>query len=211
MHCLPNRLRWLDWRQVFGASRPAGGEQRRLLMQTLRHALRCVLGACLAYWLALLLHLPNPVWAPMSALIVSQETPAATRKSVRGRFGGTLLGVAAALAVYAIGMYLPAFSTMWQMAAAVAVCALCVRGRPAMRVCLWTVPLVLLDNDSGTSDLLTGMFRSLDVVLGSLLGGVFHDTEDAIFNRLACWTRRLVRIMRVASARAARHRGPLAD
>jgi uncharacterized membrane protein YccC len=206
MPSLPKRPFPFDWRRVVALFPPATAERRRLVMRSLRHALRCVLGACVAYWLALLLHLPNPVWAPMSALIVSQETPDATRKSMYGRFNGTVFGVAIALAAYAVGMYVPVFSTMWQMAAAVALCAICVRGRPAMRVCLWTVPLVLLDNDPGGSDLMTGTFRALNVILGALVGGVFHNTEDAIVHRITCRIRRFLRTMLVASGRATQHR-----
>lgn len=184
---------WLSWwRRTPDALHPSNAPKGRFpfpLHHPSRFVVRCVLSATLSYWLALLAHLANPVWAPMSALIVSQETLAATRASVRGRFAGTLLGVAAALTAHAIAIRVPTFSLTAQMAAAVAVCALCARGRPAMRACLWTVPLVLLGAEPDTTDFLTAISRSVEVVLGALVGGACHDAEDRIARAVALWHR----------------------
>jgi uncharacterized membrane protein YccC len=62
----------------------------------IRFVVRCALVASLAYVVAEHIGLPQPVWAPISALVVTQESVTATLSSIHGRFFGTLLGVSSA-------------------------------------------------------------------------------------------------------------------
>src|SRR4030088_684490 len=58
-----------------------------------RFVIRCATAASLAYELARLVGLQHPVWAPISALIVSQESVAATPDSIHGRLVGRFIGL----------------------------------------------------------------------------------------------------------------------
>lgn len=145
-------------------------------------AVRCSLSAVLAYVVALRLGLPYPVWAPMSALIVSQEDLKTTRHAVTGRIAGTALGVAIAMIVAKFGDVV-SLSEWVQLSLGVGICALCAKGRPAMRVSLWTCPLVLLTQIPSLSTEMTGLFRGSEVIIGAIVGGLAHLVED--------WLRRL--------------------
>ena len=57
-------------------------------------AARAMASAVLSYGAALALALPQPVWAPVSALVVAQDRLPDTLRSFRGRLIGTALGVA---------------------------------------------------------------------------------------------------------------------
>lgn len=142
-----------------------------------RFALRCSLSAVLSYLAALAIGLPYPVWAPMSALIVSQEDLRTTSHAVIGRILGTALGVTIALAVVVLGHRI-GLGEMGQLAVGVAICAFCAKGRPAMRVSLWTCPLVLLTQAPTLSAEMTGLFRGSEVIIGAIVGGLAHFVED---------------------------------
>jgi uncharacterized membrane protein YccC len=153
---------------------------------TIRHTmftLRCAASAAAAYLLAEWVGLLHPVWAPMSALIVSQERLADTRASLTGRILGTLLGMAAAVLVdtltrpWGIDMSL-------QIAAAVAICAAIARTRPQLRVSMWTGPIVLLTPSMATSVMVVALFRGLEVILGSIVGVVLHWAAERILQRI---------------------------
>ena len=141
-------------------------------------AARCAAAGTLAYLLATTAGLPHPVWASMSSLIVSQESFDATRRSIVGRVIGTSVGAAVAVAVgeVAIRVGLPLAA---QIAVAVGLCALFVKGRPSLRVCLWTCPVVLLTAAPGSPVEYTGWMRGCEVILGALTGGLIHGFEQA--------------------------------
>lgn len=143
--------------------------------------LRCALAAALANLAAELLGLSHSVWASMSALIVSHEKLSSTRAQVTGRIAGTVIGALVALAVHRLGAPL---GTNLQLALAVAVCALIASGRPTLRVCLWTCPLVLLTASPEESPEFTAMSRAVEVLLGAVIGGAMHYVEAALLRRL---------------------------
>lgn len=168
---------------------PARALWLRTFLDFGRFALRCSLSAVLSYLVALQFGLPYPVWAPMSALIVSQEDLKTTRHAVIGRILGTALGVAVALLVVALGNRIE-LSEMGQLAAGVGLCALCAKGRPAMRVSLWTCPLVLLTQTPSLSTEMTGLFRGSEVIIGAIVGGFAHFAEDCLRRGAAMATSR---------------------
>lgn len=148
-----------------------------------RFVARCTLAATLSYFFAASVHLPHPVWAPMSALIVSQESLKETRNSVLGRFVGTLLGLVVALAVNQLGILIGTSPTL-QIAVAVAICATCAKERPSIRVCLWTAPLLLATTTAATPPEATALFRGCEVVIGAAVGGVLHFAEERLLVRV---------------------------
>ncbi len=139
----------------------------------LAFALRCAASGALPYLLATGIGLPHPVWASMSSLIVSQENFDATRHSLVGRVIGTIVGAMVAILVSAVADQVGA-GTALRIAAAVGLCALCAGGRPSIRVCLWTCPLVLLTAVPGSSVEHAGLIRGSEVILGALSGGLIH-------------------------------------
>lgn len=161
-----------------------------------RFVLRCAVAASLAYLFASWVGLLHAVWAPISALIVSQESLSATQSSVLGRFVGTLIGVLVALLVHRLGE-LAEISLTPQIAIAVAICAICAKERPSIRVCLWTVPLVLVTPTPSASAEVTAFFRGCEVVIGATIGSLIHLFEERL---LVPFVRRLWR-------RYARRRG----
>lgn len=161
--------------------------------------LRCVTSAVLAYLFALHVHLPNPVWAPVSALVVSQERLDATHSSVIARFIGTLCGVVVALTVHEIGKRF-GLSQLGEVGITVAVCAIYAKGRPGLRVCLWTGPLVLLSGAPGVSNEFAALCRAAEVLLGAGVAGLLHLVEE----HATGWTTHALRLARAAAWRARR-------
>lgn len=139
--------------------------------------LRCALSAALACWASDALGLSHTVWASMSALIVSHEKISSTRAQVSGRIAGTVIGAFVALLVHRLGMGLPVTS---QLAIAVGICALIASGRPTLRVCLWTCPLVLLTASPAESPEIAALSRTAEVLLGAVIGGAMHYLEAAL-------------------------------
>jgi uncharacterized membrane protein YgaE (UPF0421/DUF939 family) len=142
---------------------------------------RCSGAATLSYVLSGAIGFPHSVWAAMSAVIVSQTKLGDTQSSVSGRIAGTIIGVGVAIAVglaaetsyLAIGMPV-------QIALAVAICAAIAHKRPGLRVCMWTVPIVLLTASPLTPIIAAGFYRGSEVVLGGVVGGIFHLVTERI-------------------------------
>ncbi|MDB5774901.1 MAG: rane protein [Herbaspirillum sp.] len=139
----------------------------------LAFAARCAAAGALSYLLATGVGLPHPVWASMSSLVVSQESFDATRHSIVGRVVGTIAGAVVAILVSEVAHQV-GVGTAPQIAAAVGLCALFARGRPSIRVCLWTCPVVLLTASPGSSIEHAGLMRGSEVILGALSGGLIH-------------------------------------
>jgi len=138
--------------------------------------LRCILSATLSCWLSSALGLDHIIWAAMSALIVSQENFEATRRHVGGRIAGTCIGAAVALLIHQL--LIPFHPTqVTEIALAVGICASIAWGRPVLRVCLWTCPLILLMTSSLETPGLTAWSRTVEVFLGALIGGLLHYLE----------------------------------
>ncbi|MDR3388510.1 MAG: hypothetical protein P4L92_15790, partial [Rudaea sp.] len=60
-------------------------------------------------------------------------------------------------------------------------------GRPILRVCLWTCPLVLLTGSENESPEITALSRTIEVFLGALVGGVLHYLEVMMIRRLGIY------------------------
>ena len=144
--------------------------------------LRCSLAGTMGYLAATALGLPHPVWACMSALIVSQEKLTDTRASLTARVAGSLIGVAVAIAIHYVTSPLTLEPAV-PLAAGIAICAIIARGRPGLRVCMWTCAIVLLT--AGEADVPhTAFYRGSEVLMGAVIGGLLHTVSAFTVNRL---------------------------
>lgn len=139
---------------------------------------RCAAAATLSYTASLWLGLPHPLWAPMSALIISQNKLHDTRASLRGRILGTLLGVGVAVVVDGWGAW-GHVDLAGQIAVAVAICAVFARGLGWARVSMWTAPIVLLTPTENASIPIVALYRGGEVVVGCLVGAAMHLLAEA--------------------------------
>ena len=157
--------------------------QDRQLHELIWFAVRCAASAALACLLSDLMHLDHTVWASMSALIVSQEKLQATHTHVAGRITGTVIGALVALAVHRLFL-LAGLSVYVQLAVAVGICAVIAKGRPVLRVCLWTCPLVLLTGSEHLTSEMTALSRIAEVLLGAVVGGICHSLMYCCVRRI---------------------------
>jgi uncharacterized membrane protein YccC len=127
--------------------------------------------AAIAYGLASAVGLPHPLWACIFALIASQGGQANPLLAMGGRVVGTILGVAVTIAVSAATSRW-AIDVAWQTFVDVAICAAVIWGRPAVQVCLWTPPIVLMTAAPGESIATVGLSRGCEVILGVVVGGL---------------------------------------
>jgi uncharacterized membrane protein YccC len=111
--------------------------------------------------------------------VVSQENVSATFASIYGRAAGTLIGVTVALLVNWLSR-MAGIPLTFQIAIAVALCATAAIGRPSIRVCLWTCPLVLITAHAGPTPQIVAICRGSEVVLGAIVGGLTHALADKI-------------------------------
>jgi uncharacterized membrane protein YccC len=144
-----------------------------------RFVLRCSTAASLAYGLAMLVGVQHSVWVPISALVVSQESVGATLDSIRTYSVGTIIGVVVALSVDYFGRMI-GLPLALQISISVAVCAVAASGRPTIRACLWTCPLILVTASSLGTPGFVGLIRASEVVLGAIVGGVTHVLDERI-------------------------------
>ena len=131
--------------------------------------LRCTAAAVIAYLLARAVGLPHPLWACIFALIASQDKIAATFKTIGGRVIGTIIGVIVTIAV-GTAMNRFGFDMVVQIAVAVAICSVFAWQRPAIQVCLWTPPIILMSMAPTESIISVGFSRGCEVILGGLVG-----------------------------------------
>lgn len=146
--------------------------------------LRVTIAAAVSYVIAAGLRLDYPSWASVSAIIVSQESLTATRTAAIQRLMGTLAGVAIAMATGVLIQQIT-LGTVWQMSAGVAVACWIARKWPAMKVAMWTVPIVYLSNQTDPSPVSDGLWRGLEVLVGGLTGAVAHFIVDILFRKIA--------------------------
>ena len=145
-----------------------------------RFVLRCILAAEGAYLVALELQLPHMIWAPVSALIVMQDSVRDTRNSVYARLLGTLIGILVAVAVYELSLLIKINMGM-QLAIVIAITAVCAKKWPPIRVCLWTSVMVLMGG-SLEQDVPQGAFdRGVGVALGAVVGSLVHRLDEFLF------------------------------
>ncbi|MCD2177616.1 FUSC family protein [Rhizobium sp. C1] len=155
----------------------------RLTVRDIAYVVRCAGAATLAYVLAVsVFGLVHPVWAAVSAIVVSQEKLFQTRNAMLWRFAGTIVGIAVAVAA---GTLTNSFG--WdialQMGASVAICAALVRRWPDLRVAMWTAPIVFFSHDSATSLLMSGYARGTEVILGGIIGAAAHWVTEQVITR----------------------------
>ena len=147
-------------------------------LRTTLFVFRCTGAATAALALASVLGMEHPVWSAMSALIVSQDKLDETKSSVISRILGTVIGIGTACAVnFLIARF--GASRYLQVAIAVFLCALLVHRFPKLRVSLWTCTLILASS-AATSATTIGLYRGEEVILGTLIGGVFHAAAEAM-------------------------------
>lgn len=147
-------------------------------LRTLLFVFRCTGAGTAALAVATAFGLEHPVWSAMSALIVSQEQLDATRSSVTSRILGTVIGIGTACAVnLAIARF--GASLYLQLAIAVLICALLVHRFPQLRVSMWTCALILASS-AATSVTEIGFNRGQEVILGTLIGGLFHAAAEGM-------------------------------
>jgi uncharacterized membrane protein YccC len=152
------------------------------IIRAIAFVLRCSGAATVAYEVVSSLGLEG-LWAAMSAMIVSQERLHETRSSLTGRILGTLLGIGVTVAVSEITSR-TATSTAVQMAIAVAICALVVRELPKLRVAMWTCPIILLTAQPSAPMLLVALHRGSEVILGAIIGWIFHWFAEIVVDAL---------------------------
>jgi uncharacterized membrane protein YccC len=170
---------------------------------------RCSAAAVLAYELALRLGLSYPIWALISAIVVSQEQWSETWTSTGRRIAGTILGALVAVLVNALavnavvartgvanGLSLPWAGMTAQVALSVAICAAITHRLPAMRVSMWTCAIILLTAKSSDPMYMTALYRGSEVILGGLIGSLLHLATDKLLGFLN-------RIEAIAGKRAA--------
>ncbi len=141
------------------------------------YVLRCTAAAAIAYLLASAAGMRHPLWACIFALIASQDSVATALTTIAGRVTGTIIGVVVAVAVNAATSRF-GLDGAWQMVVAVAICAIFAWGRPAIQVCLWTPPIILMSAAPTESILRVGFYRGCEVILGVLVGGFLHIAAD---------------------------------
>lgn len=137
----------------------------------------------LAAMLAGAVGLGHPVWAVVSALVVSQDSAADTRRSFLWRVAATAIGLAVAIGVGSVlpgGGNAPAL----QLAVAITLCGGVARRWPALRVCMWTAPIVLMTTLPGDTVARTAMERGSEVLLGAAIAVVLHAAIDAALARV---------------------------
>jgi uncharacterized membrane protein YccC len=152
---------------------------KRELFRLIGFVARCSGSAVLAYAVARMLHLSFPIWALISAIVVSQEQLAETWTSAGRRAAGTLLGVVVALLVDAAASSW-AVQMSVQVALAVAICAAITHRYPVMRVSMWTCAIVLLTARPPDPMLMTGIYRGSEVILGGLIGATLHHATEKL-------------------------------
>ena len=143
------------------------------IVQRAAFVVRCAAGATVAWEMASALALPEPGWAAISALIVSQERLQETQSTLKGRLLGTLLGIAITLTVNEIASRVAAAITV-QIAIAVAITAFITRDLPKLRVAMWTCPIILLTAQSSEPIVTVALQRCSEVILGAMVGAGLH-------------------------------------
>ncbi|WP_144107462.1 FUSC family protein [Paraburkholderia sp. BCC1886] len=155
----------------------AGRESERLTAVVF--AIRCAAAAALSYQLSRFFQLDEPVWAAMSALIVSQARFGETQLLSKGRILGSLFGIAVSVAVHASALVVHV-PVVIQMAIAVGICAVLTQKLATLRVAVWTCPVVLLASTSSSAVMAIALNRGAEIISGVLVGLAMHWLSDRI-------------------------------
>lgn len=151
-------------------------------VRTALFVFRCAGAATAALALAAAFAMEHPVWSAMSALIVSQDQLEETRSSVTSRILGTVIGIGTACGVNLLIARFGA-SLYLQVAIAIVLCALLSHRFPQLRVSMWTCALILASS-TAASITATGFNRGEEVILGTLIGGLFHAASEGMLRLL---------------------------
>lgn len=132
-------------------------------------ATRASLAACAAYALASVARLEQPMWAPVSALIVLQGSARGTLRAMADRLLGTLAGALAAVGV-AMGLAPLGAPMIARIAVAVALVSAGVAAiRPAARAATWTSVIVLGSTIAPGRPLTNAAWRIAGVAIGAVV------------------------------------------
>lgn len=158
-------------------SAAAGPAAARARLRPVAFVVRCTGSALLAAVTAGALGLGHPVWAVVSALVVSQDSAGDTGRAFLWRVAATVAGVLVAVAVGST-IVDPWPEHPVQLAAAVAICAGIARRWPMLRVCMWTAPIVLMTAtpDGGVGH--AAIERGSEVIVGAALATALHWIVD---------------------------------
>jgi len=143
---------------------------------------RCTGAAVLALVVANRLELDHPVWASVSALVVSQDTLGDTHRSLSWRIVATVIGVGVAVLV---ALILHGAGPVAMLAVAVGITAAVARLRTELRVCMWTSVIVLLTVPPGGTILTAALARAQEVLLGVAIGAALHWVAERLLFRRA--------------------------
>jgi uncharacterized membrane protein YccC len=135
--------------------------------------------AAFAYVLADALGIPNPVWASISGIVVSQGQLRETRSSVIGRVLGTLFGAAVATLTHYALQPLTANMAL-HIALSVGIASLIAHKYRGGYVGMFTCPIVLLTALPGVPTYMIGFYRASEVIVGVLVAGVLHMGADRL-------------------------------
>lgn len=136
---------------------------------------RCAGAAVLALLIATWMGLDHPVWATVSALVVSQDRLGDTRRTLGWRLVATAIGIGVAVAV---GTVLAATGPGAMLGIAVALCAALARWRGELRLSMWTAAIVLLTVTPGQGIAHAGIARGIEVLIGGLVGAALHQLAE---------------------------------
>jgi uncharacterized membrane protein YccC len=136
-------------------------------------ALRCTLASCIAYAIADYLWPQLPLWAPVSALSVSQHRWRQTEQFVSGLSMGTLVGAVIAVLVSLIG-YFFGLLMIAQVGIAVAIAAVFSMNWNSARAAMWMalIAVWLIHRFPGAMATSAGWMMAEQVVLGAIIGGL---------------------------------------
>lgn len=146
-----------------------GGLRRLGRSVAVASAARASLAACAAYALASLARLEQPMWAPVSALIVLQGSTRGTLRAMADRLLGTAAGAGAAVLV-ALTLAPLGAPMIAQIAIAVAAIAAAVATfRPAARAATWTSVIVLMSTIAPGHPVMNATWRIAGVAIGAVV------------------------------------------
>lgn len=137
-------------------------------------ALRCTLASCIAYAIADYLWPQLPLWAPVSALSVSQHQWRQTELFVSGLSLGTLVGAVIAVLVSLVGSLI-GIPMIAQVGIAVAVAAVFSMNWTSARAAMWMalIAVWLIHRFPGEMVTSAGWMMAEQVMLGAAIGGFF--------------------------------------
>lgn len=146
-------------------------------LSTAAFVLRCTGAAVLALLVATWAGLDHPVWATVSALVVSQDRLGDTRRTLGWRLVATAAGIGVAVGV---GSVLAGAGAAVVLGVVVAICAALARWRGDLRLSMWTAAIVLMTVTPGQTIAHAGFARGIEVLIGGLIGAALHQVAEVV-------------------------------